>query len=72
MLESDLPARPHNKNAARADDSAEMQVLEIAPRGLRLLSERKPKKEDEMIPGMLKRVMRRVPEVAESEATECA
>ncbi len=72
MLESDLPARPHSKNTARAEDNADIQVLEIALNGLRLLSERKPKKEEEMMPGTLKRVMRRVPEVAESPATECA
>ena len=49
-----------------------MVVVDIAERGLRLLSERKPKKVDERMPGALKRVMRRVEEVAESEVTEWA
>lgn len=69
---SDGPARPHSKNAARAELNAEMKAVEVAESGMRLLSESKPKNDEEMMPGALKSVMRSVEEVTESEATECA
>ena len=63
---------PHSKNAASAEASAETNVVEVAPSGLRLLSERKPKKNEAIIPGALNRVNRSVEEVVDSEAMECA
>ena len=49
-----------------------MKVVEVGDSGMCLLSESKPKKEEEMMPGALKSVRRSAEEVAESEATECA
>ena len=46
--------------------------MDVADSGFRLLSDRKPKKEDETMPGVLKSVMSRVEDVAERDATECA
>lgn len=49
-----------------------MNAVEVAEKGKVLLSDRKPKKDEDMIPGALKRVIRSVEEVTDSEATELA
>lgn len=68
----DALEKPQRKKVARAELVAEMHAAEVDETGMRLLSDKKPKKEDEIIPGRLNRVMSRVDEVTDSEATELA
>ena len=51
---------------------AEMAVMVVAEREKRLLSLRKPKKDEEKILGRLKIVSKSVAEVWERRATSCA
>ena len=59
--------RPQRRNAESAELMAEMAVMVVAEREKRLLSLKKPKKDDETMPGRLKIVKRRVAEVWERE-----
>lgn len=71
-LWEDVLLKPQRKNAAIAEPKAEMNATAVADSGKRLLSDRKPKKELDMMPGALKRVISSVEEVTDKEAMELA
>jgi hypothetical protein len=55
--------RPQRRKADRAEQRADIAVTVVAERGKCLLSLKYPKKDEEMIPGRLNRVSKRVAEV---------
>lgn len=64
--------RPQRRKAESAELAAEIAVIVVAEREKRLLSLRKPKKDEETMPGRLKIVRRRVAEVWERSVTSWA
>jgi hypothetical protein len=55
--------RPQRRNADIAEQIADIAVTVVAEREKRFLSLRYPKKDEETMPGALKRVSKRVAEV---------
>lgn len=67
---SDGPAKPQRRNTERAELKADMSDVDVAERGIFLLSLSNPKNEQEIMPGTLNSVISSVEDVAEREATE--